>query len=58
MEKNPILQNTIGGGHEWRGGKRIMAALTPEQKQGAGGGNTGWSALMEAVKMFWPAVIT
>ena len=35
-----------------------MAALTAGHQQGVGWGNTGWSALTEAVKMFGPAAIT
>ena len=34
-----------------------MAALTAGHQQDAGGGNTGWSALTESVKMFAPAAI-
>ena len=58
MGEKPILQNTIGGGNEWGGGTGKMAALTSGQQQGTGGGNTGCSALTEAVKMFGPAAIT
>ena len=35
-----------------------MAALTSGQQKGVGGGDTGWSALMEAVKCFGPEAIT
>ena len=35
-----------------------MALLTVGQQQGAWGGNTGWSALTEAVKMFGTEAIT
>ena len=35
-----------------------MAAPTSGKQQVVGGGDTGWSALMEAVKMFGPAAIT
>ena len=35
-----------------------MEALPAGNQQGAGGGNTGWSALTDAVKMFGPAEIT
>ena len=35
-----------------------MAAITSGQKQDARRGNTGWSELTEAVKMFEPAAIT
>ena len=58
MGENIILQNPIGGGKEWEGGTRTMAALTAGHQQYAGGVNTGWSALTEAVKRFGPAVIT
>ena len=58
MGENPILQNPIGGGNEWVGCKGTMEALKAGHQQGAGGGNTGWSALTEAVKMFGPAAIT
>ena len=40
------------------GGTVTMAALTAGHQQYSGGGNTGWSALTEAVKMFVPAAIT
>ena len=55
--ENPILHHTIGGGNEWGGGTGTMEALTAWHQQGARGGNTGWSALTEAVKMFGPAAI-
>ena len=58
MGENPILQNTIGRGNEWGGGTGTMAALTACKKQGTGGGDTGLSALTEAVKCFGPAAIT
>ena len=58
MGENPILQNPIGGGNEWGRGKLTMEALPAGNQQGAGGGNTGWSALTDAVKMFGPAEIT
>ena len=35
-----------------------MSALTAGHQQGAGGGNTGWSELAEAVKMFGSETIT
>ena len=35
-----------------------MAALTAGHQQGTGGGNTGWSAHTEAVKMLGPEDIT
>ena len=35
-----------------------MAALTAGQQQGAGRGDTGWSALTEDIKVFGPAAIT
>ena len=35
-----------------------MAALTAGQQQGAGRGDTGWSALTEDVTIFGPAAIT
>ena len=35
-----------------------MAALIAGHQQDAGGGNIGWSALTEAVKMFGPEAIT
>ena len=57
MGENTILQNTIGGGNEWGGGTGTMSALTAGHQQGARGGNTGWSVLTEAVKMFGPAAI-
>ena len=58
MGENPILQNKIGGGNEWGGGTGTITALTEGQQQGAGGENTRWSALTEAMKMFGPAAIT
>ena len=58
MGENHILQNTIGKGKEWGGGTGTTSKMTAAQQQGAGGGNTGWSALMEAVKMFGAAEIT
>ena len=39
------------------GGTGTWAAPTAGQKKGAGGRNTGWSALMEAVNMFGPEEI-
>ena len=35
-----------------------MASLTAGNQQDSGGGNTGWSALTESVKIFGPAAIT
>ena len=58
MGENLILQNPIGGGNKWGGGTETMAALTAGHQQDAGGGNIGWSALTEAVKVFGPAAIT
>ena len=58
MGENIILQNPIGGGNEWGGGTGTLTAPTIGHQQDAGGGNTGWSALTEAVKMFGLEVIT
>ena len=58
MGGNPILHNTVGGGNGMGGGTGTIAAPTSGQKQGVGRGNTGWSALTEAVKRFGPAAIT
>ena len=58
MGENPNLPNPIGVGNKWGGGTGTVAALTAGHNQGAGGGNTGWSALTETVKMFGPAAIT
>ena len=58
MRENLILQNPIGGGGKWVGGTGTMTALTAGHQQDEGGGNTGWSVLTEAVKMFGPAAIT
>ena len=58
MRENLILQNPIGGGKKWVGGTGTMTALTAGHQQDEGGGNTGWSVLTEAVKMFGPAAIT
>ena len=58
MGENSILKNTIGGGNECRGVTGTVAALIAGHQQGSGGGNTGWSALTEAVKNIWPEAIT
>ena len=50
---NPIIQRKVGGGNGMGGGTRTMAAPTAGQQQGTGRGITGWSALIDAVKMFF-----
>ena len=56
MGVNLILHNTVGGRNGMGGWTGTTAALTAGQKQGAGRGSMGRSALTEAVKMFGPAV--
>ena len=56
--RKPNATNKVGGGNIMRGGTGTTAAPIVGQKQGAGRGSTGWSALTESVKMFGPAAIT